>query len=429
MNQTTSCDVLVIGGGPAGSAMATQLARKGRKVILLEKDHHPRFHIGESLLPMSVPYLEALGVADDIERIGLRKYAAEFHSMYHGKQTEFSFGDAIDKAFPYSYQVLRSEFDHILLKNCAANGADVREGCRVTSACVDKGAITSVTAVDETGAESSYQARFYVDATGRDTFLANQMGLKRRNPRHASAALYGHFSGAHRNSGEAEGNIAIYWFDHGWIWFIPLRDGITSIGAVCAPSYLKTRQTPVETFFLDTLALCPDVAKRLNDARLASPVTATGNYSYKSTRMHGKNYLMAGDAFAFIDPVFSGGVHLALHGGFRGAEAIDHILDAPTLTEKALRQYQREISGGLQTFSWFIYRITSPAMRDMFINPRDVLGVKAGMLSLLAGDLFRGTPVRTPLLVFKVIYWIKTLFSLKESREAHRRRRQSMELA
>jgi flavin-dependent dehydrogenase len=285
-----------------------------------------------------------------------------------------------------------------------------------------------VTAVDENGEEQCYQARFYVDATGRDTFLANLLGIKQRSRKHASAALYGHFAGAKRNSGVDEGNIAIYWFDHGWFWFIPLKDGVTSVGAVCAPAYLKRRQASVEAFFQDTIAQCPGIQERLSEARLVSPATATGNYSYESSRMHGKNYLMVGDAFAFIDPVFSSGVHLALHGAFRGAELVDRILDQPDCAAREFRNYQKEIVGGLRTFSWLIYRSTSPAVRDMFIHPRNVFGVRPGMVSLLAGDVFRDTPLRIRLMVFKVIYYLMTLFSFKESRAAWRRRQNDMGL-
>ncbi len=404
-----NCDVLIMGGGPAGAAAGALLAEQGWHTVILEKDHHPRFHIGESLLPLSLPYLDRLGVRDEVERIGLRKYAAEFHSVYHGKSATFDFGDALQRDYPYAYEVRRSEFDHVLLQNAARKGAIVHEGWRVDGAALDGSGIRTLSATDESGERATWQARFYIDATGRDTFMADLLGVKESNPKHRSAALYAHFGGAERGTGRDEGNICIYWFDHGWFWLIPLKDGTMSVGAVCKPEYLKNRRVPVEPFFRDTIALCPGVAKRLAEATLVSEVTATGNYSYQSARMTGDNYLMAGDAYAFIDPVFSSGVHLALNSAFLAADAVNGILREPETTARRLRNFEREIHKGLGTFSWFIYRITTPAIRDLFMNPKNVLRVREAVTSVLAGDIFRNTPMTLPLSAFRLIYYIKSI--------------------
>src|SRR2546423_13842391 len=220
----TRCEVVVIGGGPGGSTIAALLAQRGRDVVLIEKATHPRFHIGESLLPLNLPLFERLGVADDIARIGMLKYSVEFVSPWHEAPTTFEFADAWDKAFPYSYQVRRSEFDHILFRNAARKGAKTIEGCRVTRVDFDADG-AGVTARYDDGREFIRHARFVVDASGRDTVLANQFAMKRKNRQHNSAAIFGHFSGAVRLEGKAEGNISVFWFDHGWFWFIPLSDG------------------------------------------------------------------------------------------------------------------------------------------------------------------------------------------------------------
>jgi len=144
-------------------------------------------------------------------------------------------------------------------------------------------------------------------------------------------------------------------------------------------------------------------------AKRTTPVTGTGNYSYRSTRMSGRNYLLVGDAYAFIDPVFSSGVHLALHGAFRASETVAKILENPELNQRALRHYETEIRQGLDRFAWFIYRVTTPAIRDLFMNPRDFFGMRRGIISVLAGDLFRKTPIDRPLLVFQFVYRIKSL--------------------
>lgn len=406
----THSDVLVIGGGPAGSATATRLTQEGHSVTLLEKDHHPRFHIGESLLPLSIPYLEGLGVLDEVDAIGVRKYAAEFHSMYHGRHVSFQFGEALRDDYPYAYEVQRSEFDEILIRKAKKAGVNVLEGYRVDQAEITEDAINRVSAIGPDGQRQSFSAQFYVDASGRDTFMADLLGVKRKNPRHKSAAVYAHFKGASRNRGMEEGNIAIYWFDHGWFWMIPLKGDVMSVGAVLKPDYLKSRSVPLETFLADTIAMAPGVQKRLEKAERISPVTGTGNYSYRSQKMSGKNFLLVGDAYAFIDPVFSSGVHLALHGAFKASEAITLALKAPERSKKAIRNYEREIQGGLNLFAWFIYRVTSPAIRDLFMNPRDFFGMRRGIISVLAGDLFRDTPLKLPLFAFRLVYRLKSLF-------------------
>lgn len=402
-------DVLVMGGGPAGSATATRLARMGYSTTLLEKDHHPRFHIGESLLPLSLPYLEDLGVLPEVEAIGLRKYAAEFHSVYHGRHIAFPFAEAVRDDYPYAYEVRRSEFDEILFRNAEKHGVKIIEGCRVDQANFNQDRLESVAAWDDAGSRINFNARFFVDATGRDTFLASALGSKKKNPKHQSAAIYAHYEGAVRNQGEAEGNIAIYWFDKGWFWMIPLKGGTMSVGAVLKPEYLKSRTVPLEDFMADTIAMCPGVTRRLQHAERTTPVTGTGNYSYRSTRMFGQNYLLVGDAYAFIDPVFSSGVHLALHGAFRASETVATILENPKMTTHALRLYEKDIVRGIDRFAWFIYRVTTPAIRDLFMNPRNFFNMRQGIISVLAGDLFRKTPIDRPLLVFQCVYRIKSL--------------------
>jgi 2-polyprenyl-6-methoxyphenol hydroxylase-like FAD-dependent oxidoreductase len=423
-----SCEVLVIGGGPAGSTVSALLAERGRDVVMLEKERHPRFHIGESLLPLNLPLFERLGVAAEIERIGMTKHGAEFVSPWHRRTVTFDFAGQLDKSYPYAYQVRRSEFDEILFRNAQRKGAHALEGCKVTAVEFTAEGAT-VSARQEDGTERSWQTRFLVDASGRDTFLASRMGIKRRNPKHNSAALYGHFTGAKRLPGRAEGNITVFWFEHGWFWFIPLSDGATSVGAVCWPYYLKTRETSTEQFLLDTIKLCPALAERLRHAQLASPVTATGNYSYVAKRSIGRNYVMLGDAYTFIDPVFSTGVLLAMQSAFSGADTIETCLDHPRRARAALRRFDASMRRGPGIFSWLIYRVTTPAIRELFMAPSERFGLQASLVSVLAGDIFRNTPWRARLVAFQAIYYIKSLFMLRQSVAAWFRRRRSIQSA
>ena len=417
-------DVVIIGGGPAGSTAAILLAGRGYRVALLEKAHHPRFHIGESLLPANGPLFEQLGVAEHVRAIGMLKWGAEFVSPWHARSVNFEFGEARNRDLPYGFQVRRSQFDEILIRRAAECGTRVVEGCRAREVELERadGGVR-VAAEHEDGTRSAWEGRFLIDASGRDTLLANHLGIKNRNRRHASAAIYAHFGGADRRTGRRAGDISIYWFEHGWLWLIPLADGATSVGAVVWPYYLRARRASLRDFLLSTLALCPPLAERLKNATLISEVEATGNYSYSAALTHGRNYLLAGDAFAFIDPVFSTGVWLAMHGGAAAAQAVDTCLRTPQRAPAALRAYDRVVRRGPRMFSWFIYRVTNPTMRDLLMNPKNLLRVKETLLSVLSGDVFGTTPIRASLNAFKAIYYLVSLFRLPRTLAAVRQRR------
>jgi flavin-dependent dehydrogenase len=417
-------DVVIIGGGPAGSTAAALLAGRGWRVAVLEKERHPRFHIGESLLPQNNPLFERLGVLDEVRRIGIVKNGAQFSSMYHGKDETFYFDCALDKSQPSGFEVHRADLDLVLIRNAEAKGAEVFEETRADAVDFAPDDVTVRTSAASGAAE--WRARFLVDASGRDTFLADRFRIKEANRRHASVALFGHYENAELLSGRDAGNISIYWFDHGWIWFIPLQRGITSVGAVCWPYWLKSRQGSLDDFFDQTLALCPALAARLAAARRIAPVTATGNYSYQATRLAGSNYLLVGDAFAFVDPVFSSGVYLAMAGAFAAADAVDAALRDPAAAASAVRRYERRTRRAIRVFSWFIYRITTPAMRDLMMNPRNVFGVVDGLVSFLAGDIFRANGVRTRIAAFKLIYYLYSASTPRRSLAAMRRRRENV---
>ncbi len=428
--RASDCEVLVIGGGPAGSTAAALLGERGYRVTLLEKAHHPRFHIGESLLPANLPLLDRLGVADAVKAIGMEKWGAEFVSPWHEHKQPFEFAGAMDKSMPMAYQVRRSEFDEILIRNAARKNARVVEGCQVQDVSFlpgNEGAL--VQARHDDGCIETVRTRFVIDASGRDTFLGNRLKTKQRNTSHNSAAIYAHFSGAERNKGRTEGNITLYWFAHGWFWFIPLADGATSVGAVVWPYYLKTRKTKqLDQFFQETIALCKPLHARLQQARLISPVEATGNYSYVCDRTHGDNYLLLGDAYTFIDPVFSSGVMLAMQSAFAGAEAVDSCLRHPQQAAAALKKFDRVMRIGPDVFSWFIYRVTNPTLRNMFMEPRNYFRVQEALLSVLAGDLFGKTRIGVPLLIFKGFYYVTSIFNLHRTLKAWRTRKTNIRL-
>jgi flavin-dependent dehydrogenase len=422
-----SCEVLVVGGGPAGSTIAALLARKGRQVHVLEKAQHPRFHIGESLLPANVRLFEQLGVRAQVEQIGMPKWGVEFVSPQHGEPSYVEFKDALDKSQPYAWQVRRSELDEVLFRNATAAGATTFEGHRVRDVRFDgEGADVEVERDD--GSRATWRCQYVIDATGRDTLLANKFKSKEKHPGHNSSALYGHFRGARRLEGKLEGNITIFWFDHGWFWFIPLPDGTTSIGAVVWPYYLKSRDKPLPEFFRDTIAMCPKLAERLQGATLVDEqVYATGNYSYQGSHCVGERYAMLGDAYAFVDPVFSSGVYLAMSTAFAAVPLVEATLQggvAAAARERAA--FDRFTRQGPREFSWFIYRVTNPTMRGFFMDPRNPLRVKEAVLTVLAGDIHGRTPFRLPLSLFKALYYGVSLAHPLRTWTAWRRRRQNI---
>ncbi|MES3013504.1 MAG: NAD(P)/FAD-dependent oxidoreductase [Pseudomonadota bacterium] len=425
-----TCDVLVIGGGPAGSTVAALLAQQGRQVVLVEKAQHPRFHIGESLLPANVKLFERLGVRDQVDRIGMPKFGIEFVSPEHDHRACVEFADAMDKSMPQAWQVRRSELDEMLFRNAATRGATTLENCRVRDVAFDANGATAqgeLTGADGRTVQKQWRARFVIDASGRDTLLGNKLKAKQKNPKHNSSALFGHFTNAERLPGKLEGNISICWFAHGWFWFIPLADGTTSVGAVCWPYYLKTRTKPLREFFADTIALCPELERRLKNATLVDDaVHATGNYSYMSTHATGERYLLLGDAYTFIDPMFSTGVYLAMHSAFEGAELVATALDRPAEFAAQRAAFETMMRKGPKEYSWFIFRVTNPTIRELFMHPANPFRVLEALMSMLAGDIYGKTPLWGPLRILKGIYYMISLKNLGRTIAGWKRHRQNI---
>lgn len=425
-------DVIVIGGGPAGSTFSTLLREKGHNVLLLEKDHHPRFHIGESLLPMTLPIFEKLVVSEQVKEIGILKYGAEFNSQLENNKSEtFYFDFALDRGHPHAYGVRRSEFDEILFRNAIDKGVDCREGTRVSNVVFNPDNTVTVTAITKDGQTLQLACQFLVDASGRESLLSRRKKLKKKSKKHNSAAIFGHFENVVRRSGKDEGNISIYWFEHGWFWMIPLKDGTMSVGAVCFPEYLKTRDCPPDDFLQHTINMAPEVAERMKDSTQVGEVRATGNFTYSSSRMFGKpgeNYLLIGDAYAFIDPVFSSGVHIAMSGAVSAAEIIDACLMKPENSQNLLKQYKSKIDDALKTFSWLIHRFNSPVIHKLFMAPGNNFRIQEGIISLLAGDLYRDTPVKSRLFMFKIIYYVMCLFHFPGTLASYRRRKRNIRI-
>jgi flavin-dependent dehydrogenase len=269
---------------------------------------------------------------------------------------------------------------------------------------------TGAIARDAEGGRLDVAMRYLVDASGRDTFLGSKLKLKRKSAKHQSAAIFSHFRGVRRRDGDDAGNITIDRFEFGWYWLIPLGDDVMSIGAVCFPEYLKQRQgLDNEAFLTRTLLRTPSVASRMAGAERVAPVHATGNYSYACTRMTGPGWVMAGDAYAFIDPVFSSGVYLGMNSAEHAAGVVDGALRDPS-TERALqRAMEQRLRRGLRHFSWFIHRFTTPVMQRLFAAPRNDWQLEQAVISMLAGDVFDNPAVLRRLRLFRLVYAVNAI--------------------
>ncbi|HET7650044.1 MAG TPA: NAD(P)/FAD-dependent oxidoreductase [Gammaproteobacteria bacterium] len=418
------CDIVVIGGGPAGSTAATLLARKGYQVIQLEKVHHPRFHIGESLLPMNLPVFERLGVLEKIRAMGVYKPGADFEAKNERGYNTYLFARALGNSPPHAFQVWREDFDQMLFEHARENGVDAREGAEVIAVEQRGPRDTLVEVRTDDGHSYRIQCRYLLDASGRDAFLASKRKIRHKNPEHQSAAIFGHFRNAEYRPGDDAGNISIYNFEHGWMWMIPLPKGVMSVGAVCRPDYLKQRRGRTHEFLFDTLKLNAALWKRMAKAELIdNEVRVTGNYSYDASIMGEPGWMLIGDAFAFLDPVFSSGVYLATSGAEQAAAVVDAALRQPEREVALQKRLEKRMRKGMRRFAFFIYRFNNPVMQYLFQNPRNTWKVEQGVISMLAGDLFDSRPVWLRLMMFRVIYAAGAIANWRRWRAEERRRR------
>jgi flavin-dependent dehydrogenase len=395
-------DAVVIGGGPGGSSTATALARRGRRVLLLEREQFPRFHIGESQLPWTNEVFRELGVQDTIAAAEfVPKWGASFWTIDGSTEQYADFSEAVETARPETIQVPRATFDDLLLRHAAKCGVAVRERHRALSASFDASGVT-LRFADPDGAERTVRVGVIVDASGRAGFLARTLGRHAVDPRLRNIAVHAQYEGIPRLPGRRAGDIRMFTRpDMGWLWLIPISETVTSVGAVIpqAVHRQKSKPTPEESLAY-YLADTPSAARLLAAARRVTPARFDADYSYLGTCLAGDRWVAVGDAAAFLDPIFSTGVLLAMQGGLEAAAAIDAGLTAGDLSARRFAAYDRQVRARYHHFRRFAVGFYNPHFRDLWFRRTNRWGVYAAVLSVLAGNWRPSPRVRRRIRLF-----------------------------
>ncbi len=386
-------DVVILGGGPGGSTLASFLAKRGRAALLLERDRFPRFHIGESLLPHSCDVFRDLGLQDKLDARFIRKYGARFHDQQR-RTVRYRFAEAFEQGFDFAYQVPRADFDHLLLQHAVELGAEVREEWEATDVLFDGDRATGVRAQPRGRPEESVEirARVVVDATGRDALLASRSRRKARVAGLDKTALFTHYRGVPRADGEEAGDIHIIVFDHGWFWLIPFLDGTTSVGAVCSSEWLRTRRPgeSLDAMFDRTAALSPVAADAIAGAERLRPVAALADFSYRIDQLAGDGWLFVGDAAGFLDPLFSTGAHLAIKGAELAAQAIDAALTRGTPSRADFVAYESALRYAVDLFLGIVQGFYRGPVQVAIFEANQRATMRRLITSILSGDVFHG---------------------------------------
>jgi FADH2-dependent halogenase len=395
-------DAVVVGGGPGGSSAATALARRGHRVLLLEREQFPRFHIGESQLPWSNEIFRALGVHDTIAAAGfVQKWGASFWTLDGAIEQYADFVEAVETPTPQTFQVPRATFDELLLRHSEKSGVTVRERHRALDATFDVAGVT-LRFADPEDVEQTVRVPVVVDASGRAGFLAKKLGRRAFDPLLRNIAVHAQYENIPRLPGRRAGDIRMFTrADLGWLWLIPLSDTVTSVGAVIpqAVHRRESKATPEECL-AHYLTHTPSAARLLADARRVSPARFDADYSYLGTELAGDRWVAVGDAAAFLDPIFSTGVLLAMQGGLDAAAAIDAGLRAGDLSRRRFAAYERVVRARYHHFRRFAVGFYNPNFRDLWFRRTTRWGVYPAVLSVLAGNWRPSLAVRLRIRLF-----------------------------
>lgn len=405
-------DVIVIGGGPGGSSAATFLAKAGMRVLVLEKEVFPRFHIGESLLPYNRSIFQEMGVMEKLENAGLmRKFGAQFHLGNGSKSLALVFRNGRYTRETEAFQVERAIFDDVLLKHAREAGAEVREGWTVSKFEPNESSI-SVQVNNAQGHLETVHGKYLIDASGRGNLTGNQLGLREFHSKLKKLSVFGHFSGVKLDDGEKAGDTIIIRLANKWFWIIPLSHAKVSVGVVMdKEEFVVSKKTP-EQIFTDVWQSSSALRERLQNAKLVGTIQVTSDFSYRNKRLVEPRLLRVGDAAGFMDPIFSSGVFLAMHSGKLAAETIIKAWAEPTQEEPLFKEYERCVYRGMD-FYWEMVEgyYTKPFM-DIFMNPREKWNLPSAVVAVLAGEVNGGWKISWRMRLFFFLVKLQKKFPL-----------------
>ena len=388
-------EVVVIGGGPAGATAAAVAAQRGRRVALFERERFPRFHVGESLIPETFGVFERLGMLDALRGSRfVEKHSVQFVNERGVLSEPFYFADHKPQESSQTWQVRRSEFDEMMLRNAARLGVDVHEGARVLEVLFDgtgsEARARGVRVQDEAGLVRTVEADVVVDASGQGAMIQSRLGLRDWDQELKKAAIWSYWKGATRGTGRDEGATLVLQLDEkqGWFWYIPLHDDIVSVGVVAGHDYLfKNRATKdSDAIYREEISRCPGLIPRLEQAEMIEPVRVAKEYSYRSRQVAGKGWVLVGDAFGFLDPLYSSGILLALKSGELAGDAVADALGAGDTTAERLGAWAPDFIRGMERMRRLVVEFYDGFNFGKFVKRHPHL--KGHITDMLIGDLF-----------------------------------------